>query len=260
MKLKRNGIILLAVAFGLLVAAAAVRADDPLQATITPDSIGIGSFYDGSSVSVTGEIPADCEAVVRVVGQKSDLHLKKKGKAMGLLWMNMETVTLEGVPNVYILYASKDLNEVLGSRGEKCTGWKLGLPSLCEGINITPASDKKALFEEFLKLKEEEGLYSVKSGVQYSKPIGERKTFKVKVAIPSRLPAGQYTVEAVALRDGEIISTRTQPLTVKLEGFPGLMGVLAFNHSLLYGILATLIALVAGALTGFLFGGGKGAH
>ncbi|MGO9531585.1 MAG: TIGR02186 family protein, partial [Syntrophobacteraceae bacterium] len=62
-----------------------------------------------------------------------------------------------------------------------------------------------------------------------------------------------------AIRNGEVIARAEQPLTVNLVGFPALLAQLAFGHAALYGILATLIALLAGLAVGLIFQG-KGAH
>jgi hypothetical protein len=39
-----------------------------------------------------------------------------------------------------------------------------------------------------------------------------------------------------------------------------MMSSMAFNHGTLYGIVAVMVAILAGLLTGVVFKGGKGAH
>jgi hypothetical protein len=62
------------------------------------------------------------------------------------------------------------------------------------------------------------------------------------------------------VQNGTIVASYDHSLTVALESFPKILSMLAFDHGAIYGILATLIAVVAGLITGVLFKGGKGAH
>lgn len=254
---------ILVLAASLSSTAVSGRSEEILQAAVSPETISIGSFYDGSTVRATGRVPADCEAVVRIMGEMSELHLKKKGKMLGLLWMNLETLTFEGVPNAYLLYASNQFEEMLGQpcRGETRSGWNLGLQALCDRVAIVPEqSDKREVFGEFLKLKEAEGLYGLKDSIRYAEPKDGFRTFEAGLDIPPSLPPGEYTITVYAVRNGEILARLSRPLSVKLESLPALTSLLAFRYSALYGALATAIALAAGILTSFLFGAGKGAH
>jgi uncharacterized protein (TIGR02186 family) len=236
------------------------QAQEVLEVAIRPETVAIDAFYDGSEVVVTGQLPEDCDAMVRIMGEQSDLHLKKKGKIAGLLWMNLDTVTFKDLPSAFILYSAKDFAELLGPDPESAPARKLGLAYLHDQIVISPApADKGALFQELLKLKEDEGLYGFRQeGLRYQKADANRQSFEARVWIPPRFPPGQYHVEVYALRNGEIIAHNIQPLTVKLVSLPAYLASFAFQHGALYGLFAVLIAVVAGLLTGFLFKGGKG--
>ena len=74
-----------------------------------------------------------------------------------------------------------------------------------------------------------------------------------------RFSGNWMTHPAYADYDYVVIARAEQPLAVNLVGFPALLSRLAFGHSLLYGILATLIALLAGLGIGLIFQS-RGAH
>jgi uncharacterized protein (TIGR02186 family) len=245
---------------GISLGAVSTPARAALQVKVAPGAIAIDTFYNGDRLLVSGQLPEDCEAVVRVIGERSDLRLKKKGKVGGILWMNLDTVTFNNLPSVLIVQTAKDFREMLGAHPENTAGWKLGLESLEETTAIVPQpTDKITLFKELLKLKEEEGLYAVSSqGLHYQEASGGWKSFEVGIPIAPRFPPGKYTVEVYALRGGEVVDQDTQPLEVKLVSFPGMLAALAFQHSALYGVCAVVIAIMAGLLTGILFSGGKG--
>jgi hypothetical protein len=77
--------------------------------------------------------------------------------------------------------------------------------------------------------------------------------------VPSRLSPGSYTVEVFAVKDGVIVAQDAQPLNAKLTGAPAFLADLAFNHAIWYGVLASIIAIVAGLGIGLVFQS-KGAH
>jgi uncharacterized protein (TIGR02186 family) len=258
MKRFGNQAMLLLLCVMALVGSA--QAQEVLQVAIRPETVAIDAVYNGSELVVTGQLPENGDALVRIVGERGDLHLKKKGKIAGLLWMNLDTVTFRDLPSAFILYSAKDFSELLGIRPEASPARKLGLAYLQEQTIISPEpADKGALFQELLKLKEDEGLYGFhQEGLLYQKADANRQSFEARVWIPPRFPPGQYQVEVYALRNGEIIAHDIQPLTVKLVGLPAYLASFAFQHGALYGLFAVLVAVVAGLLTGFIFRGGKG--
>jgi len=67
-----------------------------------------------------------------------------------------------------------------------------------------------------------------------------------------------YQVKVLEIHDGVIVDSSKNRLEVKEEGIPLMLSELAFNHSLLYGFLAVLIAVAAGLIMDFFFGTGKG--
>jgi len=78
-------------------------AQETLQLNIKPASISIGTFYQGTDILVSGKIPDDCEVVGVFTGNSNVLHLKEKGKILGLLWMNLDTLIYNNVPNVFLV-------------------------------------------------------------------------------------------------------------------------------------------------------------
>jgi len=252
-------ILLLVVLLGsLTIAGTSVT----FKAKLDPALIHIGAFYDGDRVSVTGEAPAKSEVVIRVKGKRQDLEFQRKGRVLGILWMNLETVTFHHLPNVYLLYTAKSFENMARLSGKKPGVQEVSLNSLESQVEITPTpADKNALVEELLKLKRSEGLYGVqKDAIHYGESQGSTKPFSATLFMPPRLPPGEYVVEIFALNQGNIVARTTEQLKVDEVGLPALLSALAFEHGGLYGVLACLIAIAAGLLTGLLFKGSKGAH
>ncbi len=227
--------------------------------------VNIGAFYDGVDIPVTGEIPKGSQAVIRVMGWVKDTTFNKKGKVLGILWMNVGTVTFHHVPNVYMLYISeKDIVQGVKSLNENLERLKLGFGYIKDSLKITPATENKdKLFKEFLKLKQSEGLYSINQGaISYESKKSSDKgiRFFSTLKIPPKVPPGEYRVDLFSIKENKIIGQVTENLTVKTVGFPTMIISLAKNHGALYGILAALVAVLAGLVMGVVFKGEKGAH
>jgi uncharacterized protein (TIGR02186 family) len=247
--------------FMFLACAPLLKAEEPLQVSQFPDRIAIGTFYNGTRVSITGTLPADSDVIVRMTGKTAALHMKKKGKVFGLLWMNRDTVTFESVPVAFLLYTPHNFEDVFKTLQKDSPVRQLGLTALEKKITVSPDTEGGGfLVKELLKLKEKEGIYAVSDNVHYT-PLAEgRKKFEADITLPPKLSPGVYNVEAYMVQNGTIVASYDHALTVALESFPKILSLLAFDHAAMYGILATLIAVVAGLLTGVFFKGAKGAH
>lgn len=242
---------------------ATARSDKSLHASVHPEDLNIGVFYRGTKVVVQGDAPRGSDIIVRFVGVSSDLHLKKKGKVLGLLWMNLDSFTFKNVPNVFLVYSERDIKKCYSDNSLKNSGaWKLSLEALTNEIKVEPESgDREFLARELIKLKENQGLYAEVSGaVITGQANGGRKSFEVSIPVPSSLVQGDYQIEIYAIQNGHILASLTKPIRTKLVGFPAFLFALAFQHALLYGLLATVVAIAGGLLMGLIFGGGKGAH
>ncbi|WP_020586602.1 TIGR02186 family protein [Desulfobacter curvatus] len=230
----------------------------PGTVTVTPSAINIGASFNGIDIKVEGTIPKDADAVVRFKSGEQDVALKEKGKAMGILWMNMGTVTFHHCPDIFMVATPQSLTK----ESDQWKGLNLGIPSLINQIEITPASgDKTFLFDEFVKLKSKHGAYASGFGeVAYQTPTNELKPFSAKISIPSGLKPGSYQVEVFTVKDGAVVSKDQTSVDVEETGFPKFLASLAFGKPLLYGIVSVIIALAAGLLTGLIFQGSNEGH
>lgn len=229
----------------------------PVALHLDKTTIEIGTFYNGTTILASGTVPSGSEAVVRVSGNAEELHLKKKGRVGGLLWMNTGDVTIENAPKIYMLYASAAGQEVFAD-----PKLGVGIESLREKIKVSPESEDQGFISgEFIKLKKHDDVYAEFPGtVTYSDQPGGDRQYQVSLQIPPRMNADDYAIEVLAVKDGRIVGQTDSGLQVKMVGFPEQLSRLAFNHGLLYGIFSVLVAVAAGFITGALFRGKGGAH
>lgn len=242
---------------GLAWMGTSIAAQEPLRLELARPAIKISTFYNGTTLKVTGIAPANADILLQLSGPKNNVHLKVKGKVAGFLWMNKTDAELDNTPAVYMVYTPEKMGADL-LRPELGVGYK----ALIKDITIKPASaDKAFIFDEYVKLMEQSGVYAVgKATVVYGATDNDGKEFSATLTIPSKMNAGSYTIEAVAVRAGKVVGRTRKTLTLELSGLPKVIATLAFGRPLLFGIMSVFIALATGLIIGVLFKGGGGAH
>ena len=232
-------------------------AEGPLTLDLASSTIQISTFYNGTTLDVSGTVPADMDVVLQVSGPKKDVHLKEKGKVAGFLWMNKTDISLENTPAVYMVYTPNGPTKNFIGRN-----LGIGYKALVKDITIIPESaDKDFIFGEYVKLMEESGVYAIHEGtISYGQVANETKTFKATLTIPSKMSAGAYTVEALAVQNGAVLGQARKNLDLELSGLPKTIANLAYHHSLMFGFMAVFIAIAVGLFIGIIFKGGGGAH
>lgn len=222
---------------------------------LEPNLILMGASYNGTHISLSGEAPQDAQVLVQLSGETVDDSFLEKGRVLGILWMNKETITFHHIPKTYQIYCPAAITGSGLSENPKWQELGIGFNALKKEATLTPdQADMDLQFSEFLKLKTEQGLYGVhEDAVTYQNTTQGMKSFRADLAIACAIPQGTYTVTTFIVKDGKIIETNDQQLKIKETGLPAIITSLAFHHSILYGILATVIAIGAGLLTGLFF-------
>jgi len=256
--IKNISVLTLVCLVGLGLTLDGARAATNLKVAMHPEQIRMGAGYDGAQVLLTGKLPAEAAALIRVVGPAEHSRLKEKGRALGILWMNMGSVEIADVPNVFLLYLPEKGGDILGAGGVP----QAGLQGLHKQVKIVADdADTDALFDEFVKLKEKSGLYGTfADAIQYGPAEGGLKPFKATLALPAALPQGRYTVQVLAVANGAVAASEDLALEAHEVGVPSWISTFAFDHGTLYGIFAVVVAIIAGLLTGIIFRGEGGAH
>lgn len=225
------------------------------------DHMKVDYNYHGSTVGVSGLADPGVDVVVTISSKDTHQTLKEKNKVAGILWMNTGDITFDHVPNVYYLRSTRGVEDILSA--EELVKNGIGYQALLERADIEStkgAFKKKRAFDEFVKYKEANRLYSVLAGgFELSEQDGEQN-YHVLIDWPYQIPPGEYQVVARAVKDGRVVERAATKVTVERVGVVKRLADMAQENGALYGAVAIAIALGAGFGVGLIFRKGGGAH
>jgi hypothetical protein len=229
---------------------------------LTPEQLNIGTMFNGQTITVSGEVAQEEEAVIQIIGTDTEAHFKQTGKVGGVLWMTVAHFSLSGAPSAYFVYLPKTISSWHQDKDKRWTELNLDYNVLQEKIVVEPEQkDEDVVFSDFLKLKTAHELYQmVDNGVSYKNTDNGNKEFIARIHIPADIPLEAYTVKVLKIKEDIIADTETAELLIQLKGFPLFISNMAYHRSLLYGILSVLIAIGAGIFMGMVFKDKGGAH
>lgn len=240
----------LPVLIGLLVAMLPGGVAGAVPFTVTPQTIEVGTGFNGAQIKVSGQVPEGSDVYIKIVAPDRPVGLSKQGKKGGL-WMAVETVTVRGMPGMYQVLASRavrDLSPELMAQ----TGIDPEYGAIRNRARVTEKQDDKTVelpperAAEFtaglIRLYERKGLYAIKdNAVRVS---GGR--FEADIAIPADIPKGETTIMVYAVKDGRLVANTAQPLYVESIGLVRVLANMAQTNPVTYGLLAVGVALAAG--------------
>jgi hypothetical protein len=257
---------MLALALGVGVWAVCSSATEMPPPTLSPQTVNMGTFYNGARVQVEGTAPAGSDILVVVRGAEKDEFFNRKGR-VGLIWLNVDRIHIQRAPSVFLRFSSADLNSLLDRASLNQyeldeSAIKNRLHCLCHcKCNLTGAHTQASgvhdsqpdpayaqlLRTNFLRLKEREGSYRMFPGtVSLSNLAGSGTKYALNFLWPRKAAPGKYEVEVYACSNGKVIAQSRQTLQVAEVGFPAYMASLSTRRPWLYGTIAVLVAMFAG--------------
>jgi hypothetical protein len=233
-----------------------------LTAKANHDHITIDFFYHGSTVGVKGEAGAGTDLVVKITSTEGHQTMKKKGKVGGILWMNVGSLNFERTPDLYEVFSTKGLDDMLS--GDEQEKHVLGYVALAKHVEITPAAseqEKAQWFGEFVKFKEDSRLYTVSAGKVSTSPLANgRQEYFIQTKWPYQAAPGEYTVTVYAVKDKKVVEQAETTVRVEQIGLVKTLAAMAEDSAAFYGLLSIGIALGAGFGVGMIFRKGGGSH
>ena len=212
-----------------------------LNIDLAEKSIDITTGFDGARIIVYGIRKQQGEIAVIIRGPEQNMVVRRKARLLGI-WMNNKSVSFNDVPGYYDLALSLPARDIapfaLLHRNN------IGLDALDFQTDDSEDAELVSSFREALiRNQQGKGLFPLEA-----KPVEfiDDNFFKVYFDLTSNVPAGIYRVDAFLIRDESIVDVKTVELKVAQNGFSAEIFLFAHNQSLVYAVLAVLMALFFG--------------
>lgn len=236
----------LLIALAILAVPRATAAE--LVAALSNHLVAITTGFTGTEVLLFGTAGGSGEVVVVIRGPEEPHIVRRKGRRLGI-WLNEKEMRFESVPAFYAVAASRPLDEFLPER--VANRHQIGV----DNIRLMPApemasDDLNDFRAALIRNKQKINLYATKTAAVTF--LGGR-LFRTDMYVPANAPVGTYTVGVYLVRDEDVVNAEITPLIVSKVGFEARLSDFAKRFSLAYGILAIVIATVAGWLANLVF-------
>ena len=219
-------------------------AQQSFTADLSDHLIAITTGFTGTSVLLFGiaQPPGDDLAVV-VRGPAADVTVRHK-RRLGPIWVDSAAVVFDHVPSFYAVAASKPLDQLappaeLARYGVGTAHLELDAAS---PSNLSPA-ERTVFRAALIRAKERTKLYTSDPGrISF---VGAQ-LFRTRVIFPADVPPGTYAVQVLQFVDGRVAYAQQSALEITKVGVEAKLYDVATRQSLLYGVAAVMLAVIAG--------------
>ncbi len=221
----------------------------PLIADLSKHLVAITTGFAGTDVLLFGAIEDPGDVVVVVRGPPQEIVMHRKSWVAGI-WINTAQMTFERAPSFYAVATSRPLQEIASE--QVLSRHEMGAERVNLELPRAKASPAVAQAWRDALVRNKQRLGHYVSEVGQVTFLGER-LFRTLVEFPANVPTGTYQIEVYLLVDGRVISAQTTPLIVGKIGMEAEIFDFAHNFAAYYGLIAILVALMAGWLAHIAF-------
>jgi uncharacterized protein (TIGR02186 family) len=230
---------------------------EKIEADVSTRSVEVTTGFTGHEILVFGAIdnsqaPEEqtgfYDVVVVVEGTPFPVVVRRKSDVAGV-WINTSSVTFASVPSYYAIASTRPIEEIAGP--EVLERHAIGFAH----IKMTPAPGYRWSFKDYelasfkaavIRLKQQDGLYVVenKDGVTFT----GRSLFRSTIGLPANVPVGPLVARTYLFRNGEVLSAHIARVTLERKGIERVLHDFAFRFPFTYGMIAVILAVLAGLL------------
>jgi uncharacterized protein (TIGR02186 family) len=222
---------------------------EEVQSDLSTREISIQSNFTGIEILIYGSVDfSQTKApdqgvydVIIVIRSPSQPIVTRRKELVGPIWVNAPGRIFPSVPGFYAALSTRPIRAITSDETLKELG--IGLANIDFGRPTKGDPDEETFRSAVVRLKEKQKLFQEHDdGVAF---IG-RSLFRASVSLPVNVPIGRYTADVYLFRDGQLVSKNQSTLEVNKAGFEQMVYRLAFLHPFIYGVLAVIMAVLAG--------------
>lgn len=242
----------------LCALATAAQAAPRIVTDLSERRIDIEYSFDGADLLLFGAIDAGgttletpLDVVVVVRGPEAPVTVRRKDRVAGI-WMNTDAVGFQTSPSFYRLISTRPVKDFASE--QTLAIYELGVDQLHfspDAAGSQSGADIRAFRDGFVRVRQKLGLFGeAGSGVTLMSDV----LFRAELRIPSQVPIGDYEAEVYLFANGKVAARTTVPLVVQKSGFERFLFTWAHTEPFGYGLVAVLIAVLAGWGAAAVFG------
>lgn len=239
----------------LVLLAGPARGQEDVVAGLSQSSISITANFDGSDLLIFGavrrEVPIPeqlLDVIVTIEGPSTPITVRRKSHVFGI-WANTAAVEVDRAPSFYAVATSRPI-EVALSRTEDLRH-KISVPQMIRSVGAPQdIADSPSFTEALIRIRGAEGLYASN---ETTVTLSQDTLFSTEFDLPANLVEGDYRTRIFLLRDKKVIAMRTAVIDVRKVGLERWLYDLATRQPAIYGVLALVIAALAGWLASAAF-------
>ncbi len=233
----------------LLVPSVSRAAEEEVVAGLSQSKISITANFEGSDLLIYGAVKRETpippgsplDVIITVEGPSTPIMVRRKSRTFGI-WVNTSGVMVDRAPSFYSVATSGKLNEILSQTEDLRR--KISVPQMIRSVGAPPdVADSPAFTEALIRIRERNGLYSLHEGTV---GLEDETLFRTDIDLPANLVEGEYRTRIFLLRDKRVIATHEALIDVRKVGLERWLYELANNQPMAYGILALVLAALAG--------------
>jgi uncharacterized protein (TIGR02186 family) len=244
-----------------MLATAVPVAAERLVISISRHQVMVTSSFTGTSIVLFGTIEPDTptarrrstsyDIVATITGPRQTVVTRRKERVLGI-WANVDSRTFVNTPTYVAVLANRPFDAITNQ--ETLRRQQIGLDYLVLpqqiGDDIADVVRNDPFRANYIRLKTEHGLYLQRpNGVTFLTPT----VFRAEITLPAVAPVGNYDTEVKLFGDGALLARSTSAFEVVKVGFEQFVASAAYEHGLLYGLAAVMMALLTGWFASVVF-------
>lgn len=244
-----RGLAIRLAAFALAASLAApVLAQEDVVAGLSQDRIDITADFDGSDILIYGAVKRETplptgplDVIVTVEGPSAPENVRRKSRIAGV-WLNTDVVTIDLAPSFYAVATTGPFTEIVSDTED--LRHSISVPRAIRSVGAPQTVENSQEFTDALiRLRTARSLYALNEG---SVRLTEQTLFRTDIDLPANLVEGNYKTRIFLVRDKKVVSLYEKTIFVRKVGLERWLFRLAHQQPAVYGILALVIAAVAG--------------
>lgn len=250
---RRALMVAMLLAAFLVAFLAAPASAEQLVVSLSNHRVAVTSSFVGENLVLFGTIEPDrpqaamrraYDLVVTVTGPRQTLRTRRKDRVLGI-WVNVDSREFVRVPSYLGILSNRPVAEI--ANADTARRLQLGLDNFLLPQRIGPDTADTVRDDPFrvafVNLETQYGLYRESpTAVTFLTPT----VFRVAIPMPANVPTGSYGIDVQLFAGGAMVARTSSALEVIKAGVEQFVADAARDHGLLYGMLASLMALVIG--------------